>query len=234
MSEEIQNTPIEENSEVPHRRAMCLKHGLQVDGSKAELVGHLEAFWNDPEKKPVKSEAIKRKSADSEFSKKYDERDGFSSLEEFCYNDVFFFYMENKVEKKIEKKLSNSLSRDQYEYNAICDASRSNSRRFKKKGKGGTGMIKTEAIYFKVAEEEGWNQIMRVMTLINYWIRLGRKQSNKKDLSYHIIEDHGNLKDKDFVEIFENASLAIRNLLQRVRKLAKDSVSPFYKAKSEK
>ncbi|CAG8531549.1 12113_t:CDS:2 [Racocetra persica] len=129
MSEETQNTPIEVNSEATTSqvennhvvdwnrmrttdlRAMCSKCGLQVDGSKTELVGRLEAFWNDPEEEPVKPDARKGKSVDHEFGKKYDERDRSPPSEELGYNDAFFSYMENKVEEKIEEKLSNSLSR---------------------------------------------------------------------------------------------------------------------------
>ncbi|CAG8564080.1 41013_t:CDS:10 [Gigaspora margarita] len=178
MTEKIQKTqetPIEVDLKV-----MCFKCGLRAEGSKTELVNRLEAFWNEhepepePEKDQEQPEIGKRKSTDQKFGEnrleeKIDEkltallsRVLDRSLQQWTAKVNGVSAIKTSFPKKKFKR-----TRDQYEYDSVCDTGALLQKAIQEDSKEKFAEVqerlRLRAFTLRVAEEEGWTMARKIL-----------------------------------------------------------------------
>ncbi|CAG8468822.1 8585_t:CDS:2, partial [Cetraspora pellucida] len=152
MTEEIQEMPIEVSSEattsqpvndsivdwnrlrISDLRAICLRCGLQSEGSKVELINRLEIFWSEHEKNSKKDLGL------------LGEREN---------------KLEEKIEEKLSESLSRVLDRSLQQWTAKINGA-SNKKDSREKVVEVQERLRLRAFILRVAEEEGWNVAVKI------------------------------------------------------------------------
>ncbi|CAG8629525.1 2111_t:CDS:1, partial [Gigaspora rosea] len=85
---------------------MYLRCNVPVEGTKTELVNHLESYWKELENEYEPQGPLKGKSVEQPRTESYEKRDRRPMQEGIDgQNYAFMSYMEDRLEEKIEEKL---------------------------------------------------------------------------------------------------------------------------------